>query len=102
MELRPGLRLRSVVCPTEVIVVKASSGAVELRCGGQPMVPLGEDAGAGGEPVAPYDGGTMLGKRYADEETGLEILCTKAGGGSLSVGDVVLAIKEAKPLPSSD
>jgi hypothetical protein len=101
MELRAGMRMRSVVCQTEVIVVKAPSGAVELRCGGQPMVSLGEE-GSGGEPVAPYDGGTMLGKRYADEETGLEVLCTKAGSGALSLGDVVLAIKEAKPLPSSD
>jgi hypothetical protein len=46
--------------------------------------------------------GTLLGKRYADEAIGLEVLCTKAGQGSLSVGDTALAVKEAKPLPSSD
>ena len=102
MELRAGMRLRSAVCQTEVIVVRAPSVDTDLRCGGQPMIPLGEEPGPGRQPVAPYDGGTMLGKRYADEDTGLEILCTKAGAGSLSVGDVVLAIKEAKPLPSSD
>jgi len=46
--------------------------------------------------------GTLLGKRYADGDTGLELLCTKAGEGSLSLGGTPLALKEAKPLPSSD
>jgi hypothetical protein len=36
------------------------------------------------------------------EDTGLEVLCTKAGDGGLSVGDQVLPVKDAKPLPSSD
>ena len=49
-----------------------------------------------------FDGGTQLGKRYADEELGLEILCTKGGDGSLSVGETVLDVKGAKPLPASD
>ena len=26
-------------------------------------------------------GGTQLGKRYVDEQMGLEVLCTKKGGG---------------------
>jgi hypothetical protein len=46
--------------------------------------------------------GTALGKRYAEEEIGLEILSTKGGKGSLTVGDVRLPLKEAKPLPASD
>ena len=46
--------------------------------------------------------GTQLGKRYVNEAGDLELLCTKPGEGSLSVGDVKLALKEAKPLPSSD
>ena len=33
---------------------------------------------------------------------GAEVLVTKAGAGSLSVGTTPLAIKEAKPLPASD
>ena len=37
-----------------------------------------------------------------DEELGLEVLCTKAGEGSISVGETVLAVKGAKPLPASD
>ncbi len=46
--------------------------------------------------------GTLLGKRYGDRGPGLELLCTKAGEGSLSLGDEPLPLKDAKPLPSSD
>ena len=101
MELKPGLRLASVVCGTEIIVVKAPAAPVDLRCGGQPMVAKGEEGGGGG--VDPAHGeGTQIGKRYADENLGLEVLCTKAGEGSLSLGDERLHLKDAKPLPSSD
>jgi len=48
------------------------------------------------------DGGTLLGKRYGDADLGLEILCTKPGRGSLSLHEVPLMVKEAKPLPASD
>jgi hypothetical protein len=91
-----------VVCETQTIVVKAPSVDVDLRCGGQAMVPIGTETAGGDIPDAAHDGGTLLGKRYADEAIGLEVLCTKAGRGSLSLGDTALAIKEAKPLPSSD
>jgi hypothetical protein len=66
------------------------------------MVPMGVEASITGSPDASHNSGTLLGKRYADETIGLEVLCTKAGQGSLSLRDVALAIKEAKPLPSSD
>jgi hypothetical protein len=42
-----------------------------------------------------------MGKRYVDE-TGAEVLVTKAGAGTLSVGETALSLKEAKPLPASD
>jgi hypothetical protein len=53
-------------------------------------------------PEAGFDHGTQLGKRYSDDDLGIELLCTKAGEGSLSVGETVLAVKGAKPLPASD
>jgi hypothetical protein len=93
--------MQSVVCESQVIVVKAPPGDVDLRCGGQPMVAVGEQAAAG-SPDPAHNSGTLLGKRYADEEVGLEVLCTKAGEGSLTLGEVALALKAAKPLPSSD
>jgi hypothetical protein len=102
MELKPGLRLESATCTTQVVVVKAPPGAtdVDVRCGGRPM----RELGAGGErhAIAGEGEATLLGKRYADEELGLELLCTQGGDGALSVGDAPLLVKGAKPLPSSD
>lgn len=102
MELKPGMRLRSAVCDTEVVVIRIPTPDLDLRCGGAPLVPIESDAGGSGTPAAGFDEGTQLGKRYGDEESGVEVLCTKAGAGSLSIGDTVLPVKGAKPLPSSD
>lgn len=100
MQLKAGQRLASVTCDTTVIVVKGS-GDVDLRCGGAAMGDVG--AAAERQPVHPDHGaGTQMGKRYADDELGLEVLCTKPGAGSLSVGEVALPVKGAKPLPASD
>ncbi len=99
--MRAGTRLRSTVCETEVVVVRAPDGDLDLRCGGGPMVAIG-DPGGGGRPSPGFDGGTLVGKRYVDADGSLELLCTKPGAGSLSVGDDLLEIKAAKPLPSSD
>jgi hypothetical protein len=102
VELKPGARLRSCVCEAEAIVVKAPAAALDLRCGGHPMVPVGDEC-PGGLSVTPgLDGGLLIGKRYTDESGDLELLCTKAGTSSLSVGDERLELKDAKPLPSSD
>lgn len=102
MEIKAGTRLRSAVCDTEVIVVKAPGGDVDLRCGGHAMVTLDAERPGGLSAEPGFDKGTALGKRYTDDEGTLEVLCTKAGPSSLSLGDAPLGIKEAKPLPSSD
>lgn len=99
---KAGARMRSVTCETEVVVVRGGGDEIDLRCGGQPMVPIEDAGGTAGAPVAPFDGGTLVGKRYVSEDESLELLCTKPGAGSLSLGDVVLSVKGAKPLPSSD
>lgn len=102
LALRAGSRLRSVTCETEVVVVKAPTSVVDLRCGGTPMITLDDPAGVGTAPTPPFAGGTLLGKRYVTGDGGLEVLCTKAGDGSLTVGDEPLEVKGVKPLPSSD
>ena len=62
------------------------------------------EIGSGGDRVPSNGEGdaTLLGKRYADDELGLELLCTQGGDGALSIGDTPLLVKGAKPLPSSD
>ena len=101
IELRPGDRFRSAVCSTEVVVVKAPSGEVDLRCGGAPVLGADEEAPAGAALSPEHAGGSLIGKRYTDGGE-LEVLCSKAGDGALSVGETDLEIKGAKPLPSSD
>jgi hypothetical protein len=99
---KPGSRLRSVTCSTEVVVVKGSTDEVDLRCGGEPVVPI-DAAGAPTAELSPdFAGGTLLGKRYTTDDESIELLCTKGGDGSLSVGDQPLAVKGAKAIPSSD
>lgn len=101
MDLKAGTRLRSATDACEVVVVKAPGEAIDLRCGGRAFVAI--DAEVTTEGIEPgFDGGTQLGKRYADEALGLELLCTKAGEGSISVGETIVEVKGAKPLPASD
>ena len=100
VELKPGARFQSTVCTTEVIVVKGT-GASELMCGGAPMAEAGAVEASGG-PAADASDGTLLGKRYSDESETVEILCTKAGEGSLAIGDAALAVAQTKTLPASD
>ena len=45
---------------------------------------------------------TQLGKRYLCDACGTEILCNKAGIGSVICCGQEMKVKEAKPLPSSD
>ena len=101
MDLKPGTRLRSQTCSAEVIVVRPPARDVDLRCGGAPLVPV--DGAVEPHPLdAAQAAGTLLGKRYADPDSGLELLCTKGGEGSLSLNGATLPQKDAKPLPSSD
>jgi hypothetical protein len=100
--LKPGTRWKSTTCTTEVVVVKSSPGEHTLECGGRPMVPHDSDAAVDGSPAAGADEGTLIGKRYVDEGETVELLCSKAGEGSLAVDGAPLAQKGAKALPSSD
>jgi hypothetical protein len=102
--IKNGTRLQSQVCDTQVIIVRSADSLDDLRAGGSPMVPIGQE-GTGGSSEYSLDealaDGNLMGKRYVDE-TGAEVLVTKAGKGTLSVGSTPLTIKEAKPLPASD
>jgi hypothetical protein len=96
--MKPGTKLKSAVCDTEVMVVRGAD--VVIECGGAPM---GDERPAERGALNPaYADGTKIGKRYVDADGRIELLCVKAGQGSLSLAGVALQLKEAKPLPSSD
>ncbi|MFC7675264.1 hypothetical protein ACFQWH_19405 [Mycolicibacterium sp. GCM10028919] len=99
--IKNGTRLQSQVCDTQVIVVRSSESLDDLRAGGAPMVPIGESTDSALSLDDSLSDGNLMGKRYVDD-AGAEVLVTKAGKGTLSVGSTPLAIKEAKPLPASD
>ncbi len=101
-QLKAGSRLKSAVCDTEVMVVKAPASDADVQCGGAPMVELGSDAPGGQSLAEDAAEGTQMGKRYVDEGESIELLCTKPGKGSLGLGGTLLTVKGAKPLPSSD
>ena len=99
--LKAGSRLKSGVCDTQVMVIAAPDGDLDLTCGGAAMVDVTADA-SGGDVDPAHKNGTQIGKRYVNEAADLELLCTKPGEGSLAVAGTALVLKEAKPLPSSD
>jgi len=100
-KLKAGSRLKSAVCDTQLMVIAAPAGDVELCCGGAPLLELGANTPRGA--VHPdHKNGTQIGKRYVNEDGSLELLCTKPGEGSLALGGTPLKLKEAKALPSSD
>jgi hypothetical protein len=102
MELEVGTRWESATCDTQVVVVRApkDSTDIDLRCGGHPM----REIGSSDERLEPSGDGdpTLIGKRYAHDDLGVELLCTQGGAGTLSVGETPLPVKGAKPLPASD
>jgi len=102
MELKPGSRWKSAVCDTEVVGVRATQPQVVLECGGHAMVAHAEAKPAGLAMSADHAAGTQPGKRFADDVSGLEVLCTKGGKGSLAIDGRAIAAKEAKKLPASD
>lgn len=102
MELKPGSRWKSAVCDTEVVVVRPPKTQVTLECGGHPMVANSEAKPEGLTLSPERSAGSSMGKRFSDEETGLEVLCVKAGAGSISIDGREIGTKEAKKLPASD
>ncbi|MFF3567541.1 hypothetical protein [Nocardia jiangxiensis] len=102
MKPRVGQTLASTVDATTVVVVRWPDDDLKITCGGADMADPREAAGTGGSADPAQQDGTQLGKRYADEELGVELLCTKAGQGTLALNGAPLPLKNAKPLPASD
>ena len=100
--LKAGSRLKSAVCDTEVMVVRAAADDVRLECGGAEMLAMAAEKPAGATLDAALAQGTLVGKRYTDAAERFEFLCTKGGKGGLSIDGEALVVKQAKALPSSD
>ncbi|MFJ8023535.1 hypothetical protein [Streptomyces sp. NPDC096311] len=94
-------QLYSAVCSTAVIVVRPPRSDVRLTCGGRPMLAKAPTA-PDGSPDPALAGGSLLSKRYLHEASGLEVVCAKAGDGTLAVDGEPLNLQGPKPLPSSD
>lgn len=102
MKINAGMRIKSAVCSMEAVVIKAPSAGENILCGGQVMVQM-SDAKPDVAPLAQAQHGhALIGKRYVDEESGLELLCSKQGFGALEFEGRELILKQPKPLPSSD
>ena len=88
MDIKAGSRLACPECSVELVVVRPPNSSVVLTCGGVEVVDAAADRPGG--------------KRYADEESGIEVLCAKPGPGTLAADGREVPVKGAKPLPSSD
>jgi hypothetical protein len=94
--MKPGSRLKSAACDSEVVVIRYGGGTI--ACGGAPM----SESGGGADLDPGLSGGTVMGKRYVDAASTVELLCVKPGKGTLTLDGVALTTKDAKPLPASD
>ena len=103
--IKVGARLKSNVCDTEVMIIACTDISVSVHCGGEIMIDATANK-SGGTLDPAHAAGTLLGKRYVNATNSsvgkIELLCVKAGKGSLAVNGEVLVLKDAKPLPSSD
>lgn len=99
--IKVGARLKSNVCDTEVMIIACVDTSVTISCGGQPMIDATATKTNGNIDPA-HGAGTLLGKRYVNAAGKIELLCVKAGKGSLAANGEALVLKDAKPLPSSD
>lgn len=102
MEIKPGSRWKSAVCNAQIVVVRPPKFAGELQCGGVAVVDLNNATGGSGDVHPDHAGGVLIGKRYSDADSGIEVLGAKAGDGSLAFDGRPLQLKDAKPLPASD
>ena len=96
---KPGTKLSSTVCKTQIMVLRVPASELDISCGGAPMqVGDPDELGA----MSGENSGTLVGKRYTDADETMEFLCTRGGDGSIAVSGYDIDIKAAKKLPSSD
>lgn len=83
----------------EFIVTKGGTG--ELRCADAPMQMRGSEDAAAAVDTTGMEA-VQLGKRYKDEQTGIEVLVVKPGPCALNVDGRAMELLQPKVLPSAD
>jgi hypothetical protein len=96
--LTPGTQLFARHSEVRLIVVTGATGVLTID--GEELVT--SPPGGGAAPRAADGPQVLLGKRYHDPVSGLEVLCTHAGAGVLAFDARPVEFKTAKALPSSD
>lgn len=96
---KPGTKLSSTVCKTQIMALRVPAEELEISCGGAPMQ-IGDPAELG--EMSGENSGTLVGKRYTDADETMEFLCTRGGEGTLAIAGYEIDVKAAKKLPSSD
>ncbi|MDF3309659.1 hypothetical protein P3H15_32085 [Rhodococcus sp. T2V] len=86
----------------QIIVMRAPAGDVVIEIAGEAVSPLAAAPPQAAGGAAGGEDALVVGKRYVDKESGLEVLCTVAGAGPLSVDGRPIGTAAAKLLPSSD
>lgn len=92
--LRAGVRLKSSVDTTEVLVVRAPAAPSIVRCGGEPMFAV-----ADASPSEPTDSaaGVRPGQRLRSEgSVEFEVLVLRGGSHSLSIDDHQLRVRDER------
>mgnify|MGYP003319191571 CR=1 FL=1 len=74
--MKPGTRLKSVVCNGEAMVVKAPEGDLVLTCGGMPMSTEAEINLDPSQANAEHMYECLIGKRYVNEEETIAVSYT--------------------------
>jgi hypothetical protein len=96
--MKPGTRLHSAVSDVVVVVVRPSADSA-IACGGVPMT---ADKPETQQAAVTTDDDLLIGKRYHDPDSGVELLCVKGGAGPVTVDGRTVQLRAAKQLPSSD
>src|SRR3546814_8967385 len=94
MRLSVGTKLKSAVCGLETIIIRPPSAEGSLSCGATPMTIAGQTPVEAPQLAEAQPGQALIGKRYVDESSGLEVLCTKGGKGELAFDGRPLKLKE--------
>jgi len=101
LSVKPGTRLYRTTCDTDVVVVRAPVGCVDVRGGA-----VGRQERSGTADGAPWPDPaselTQLGARDVDDEVGIEPLCPTAGRGPRTCDGRPMDIKAPTALPASD